>query len=496
MMPVVSQPYETDIEDEYLIEWEKCKASPAYFIDTYCQIRDSVSKKWIPFKLWRGQYLILKDWSENQYNIVIKARQLGLTWLAIAFALHGIIFDPIFEAIFVSKSQIESFDILSKERLRGMYKHLPDWMQAAHVVTDNVTHWRLSNGSGARAFAPTNVDSYSGNLLVIDEADYKDVDLDDLLVSAEPVIDAGGKLILISRGYKSNPESYFKKLYRAAKKGNNKYCPNFLAWDAHPRRTQEWYEAQCQHAMDTDGTLDSIYEKYPATDEQALAARTLDKRIPPQFLSRAYQERSPLGEDNLRPNTPIIPGARFYRMPNNGERFVIGADPAEGNPNSHESAAVVLDKNTGEEVALLAGRIQMDTFADYISQLSEFYNRAPALVERNNHGHTVLQWLKDHSKVKLLKGSDKQDGWQTNTKSKAELFTDAVIAVRDSDTIIHSFSVQQQLQSIDGSKLKAPDGQMDDQAMAFVIALMARRVAAIRNGGMVMGGYRDGVKRG
>lgn len=478
-----------------LVEWRKCKRSPAYFIDTYCQIRDSEAKRWIRFALWREQYEVLVGWNSTQYNIALKARQLGMTWLAISYALHGIVFNSHYEVIMVSKTQRESFDMLDKERLRGMYGRLPAWMKAREVTVDNVTHWRLSNGSGARAFPPNNVDSYSANLLVIDEADYPAVDLSSLLVSAEPVIDAGGKLILISRGYKDNPESYFKKLYRSARKGNDQYRSYFLPWYSRPSRTREWYEKQCATAMEREGTLDSIYEKYPETDEQALAARTLDKRIPPQFLSQCYEDADALDLDELHANAPVLPGLAIYRNPGNGERFVLGADPAEGNPTSDDSALHVLNIDTGEEVARLAGKIQVDTFASYVADMAQFFNNAKVLVERNNHGHAVILWLKDHSSVTLLKGKDNKLGWQTNTTSKAELYSDAISDFRERDAQIHSFSTMTQLQSIDGSTLNAPDGMHDDEAMSFVLALKGRRLNAMNDIPNIMWDYDDGFKR-
>jgi hypothetical protein len=472
------------IDEGILREWRKCKKSPAYFIDTYCQILDSVSQEWIPFKLWKAQYEVLVGWGQHQYNIAFKARQLGLTWLALGYGLWGIVFHRNFELVLVSRRQDEAFYIAGEERLRGMYARLPDWMQADLVVRDNAAHWRLSNGSGARAFPSNNVDSYSANLLMIDEADNPGIDLKRLLNSAKPTIDAGGKLLLVSRSYKEKPTSYFKALYRAGKAGKNQYNVAFLAWDVHPRRDADWYEAQCVDAMANEGTLDSVYEQYPATDEQALAPRTLDKRIPPMFISRCWEEVPALMvRDKHTPrhhplyrlgNAPTMPGLDVYVNPVYGREYVIGADPAEGNPTSDDSAAVVLDAVTGEECAVLAGKLEPSTFAGYLADLSAWYNDAAVLVERNNHGHAVLLALKGD--VRLLKGEDGKVGWQTNTRSKAEMYVQVVEALRDEDVRLHHFLTMTQLQSIDGSKLSAPEGEHDDLAVAFGLAVLAQGI--------------------
>jgi hypothetical protein len=44
------------------------------------------------------------------------------------------------------------------------------------------------------------------------------------------------------------------------------------------------------------------------------------------------------------------------------------------------------------------------------------------LCERNNHGHAVLLWLRDNSKLKRLPGHDLSPGWHTTTKAKALLY--------------------------------------------------------------------------
>lgn len=481
---------QTHVPSEWVQEWANCEADPAYFIYNYCKILDPVEKDWIPFHLWDAQFEVLDSWLANQYNLGLKARQVGLTWEALALANWGIIFHNNYEVMLVSRRLEEAWYIAGDERLRGMYRNLPDWMKGSEVVRDNAAHWRLSNGSGARAFPSNNVDSYSANLLIIDEADHPHIDLKTLLNSAKPTIDAGGKLILISRSYKEQPMSYFKTLYRVGKAGKNEFAVTFIPWFAHPSRTQEWYDEQCRNAMETEGTLDSVYEQYPATDVQALAANTLDKRIAPQFLSRCYVEMKALPRKMLHANAPDIPGLQIYRNPQAGEKFVLGADPAEGNPTSDDSAASVVEMDSGEEVAALAGKFEVDTFASYIKELSTYFNRAPALVERNNHGHAVILWLADNSRVRLIEGKDEKEGWQTNTVSKAELYADAVVNFRERDAVIHNFETLTQLQSIDGATLKAPPNMHDDRAVSFVLAQKARSVAVIAGQGARMGHYR------
>jgi len=60
---------------------------------------------------------------------------------------------------------------------------------------------------------------------------------------------------------------------------------------------------------------------------------------------------------------PPVPNLTVFAVPVPGRKYVIGADPAEGNPTSDDSAATVLDVETGEEVATLAGKFELALFA-------------------------------------------------------------------------------------------------------------------------------------
>jgi hypothetical protein len=220
--------------------------------------------------------------------------------------------------------------------------------------------------------------------------------------------------------------------------------------------------------------LDDLHEQYPATDAEALAPRSLDKRLPAEWLQRCYRPQEPLpGPFPEDQKPPAIPGLRVYALPVASHRYVIGADPAEGNPTSDDSALVVLDVDSREEVASLAGRFEPATFAAHLDAVGRYYQRARLLVERNNHGHAVLLWLRDHSELRCLGGHDLKTGWLSNSKGKPLLYDRAGEVLRDGEVVLHSLEIFSQLASIEGSTLRAPEGQPDDLAMAFVLGCQA-----------------------
>ncbi len=451
------------------LEWLKCYEDEAYFIDTYVQIYDAVQERWIPFKLWRSQLEPLRVMVNCRLSIHLKARQIGMTWLALAYALHKLLFRPISTVLLFSKRDDEAMELLS--RVKDMHARLPAWLQARNIDGDNAHEFELSNGSRALAFPTTAGDSYTATLVIGDEFDLVP-NQDRLIASVKPTIDNGAQMILLSRPDKSRPQTRFKQIYRAAKNGENDWTAVFLPWWAHPGRDQVWYERIRADIVSSTGSEDELHEQYPATDTEALAPRTLDKRLAPAWLEQCYVALEAL--DPLPSGAPSVPGLRVYCESETGAHYVIGADPAEGNPTSDDSALDVVCRETGEQVATLAGKFQPSTFAAHIDAVGRYYNGADVLVERNNHGHAVLLWLREHSRLYLVRGHDGKAGWHNTVRGKALLYDAAADAYRHGETTLHDFATYTQLASIEGSTLRAPEGEHDDRADANALALAFR----------------------
>ncbi len=458
-------------EADTIRELSRCSADPWYFIHHYCHVDSATTPtgggRWIPFHLWPAQIEMLDTIQTSTLIVALKARQLGFTWLIIAYVLWLMLFRRAATVLLFSKRDDEATDLL-EYRLKGMYRRLPVWMQAGKGRMDSMHQWQLSNGSRAMAFPTTAGHSYSASFVLIDEAD-KGPDLRKLLSAVKPTVDAGGQMVLLSSPDKDKPESIFKTIYRDARAGKNDYTPVFYPWSARPERDDEWYSRQVKNYP-----IDELRQEYPATEAEALAPRSIDKRLDSAWLEQCYQEGKPLTAPHvLGKDCPAITGLVIYATPRVDRSYVIGADPAENNPNSDDSAFVVLEKESGEQVASYAAITEPTVFAGYLDRVGTWYNHAPLLVEANNHGGTVLAWLRDHSKLQRLCDLNGKPGWTTTSKSKSYAYDKAAEVFRNQETVIHSFSDLVQLQSIEGSTLRAPEAQHDDRAIGYVLAIVA-----------------------
>lgn len=439
---------------------------------------DATAREWLRFTLWPAQREVLLALEQHRLTIILKARQLGLSWLAVGWALWIMLFRPAATTLFFSQRDPEATHLLAF-RLHGMLERLPIWMQPSLNV-DNEHEIQMANESVGMAFPTTGGRSYTATLAIVDEADFVD-DLDKLINAVKPTIDAGGRLILLSTANKSQPLSPFKRIYQAAKARKNNYRAIFLPWHAHPKRNEAWYAEQKRDVLERTGALDDLFQEYPASDIEALAARSLDRRFAAEWISGID------GSDaaDLLAVGPALPGLRTWRAPQPGEAFVIGADTAEGNPSSDESCLHVADL-LGEQVAELAGRFEPATFGAQIKTVSAYFNAAPALVERNNHGHAVLLWLAEFSSVQCLRGLDDKPGWIMSGSSKPLAYDNAAEAFRTGAARVRSAETLAQLASIQANTgrhdLAAPAGLLDDRATACVLAQAALKFCSVGPG--------------
>jgi len=318
------------------------------------------------------------------------------------------------------------------------------------------------------------------------------------LKAAQPTIDDGpGKMVVLSTVNDETPGSPFQKMIVEALKGLTEWKGLFFSWRAHPNRTQEWYDRKVSTAMTLFGSLDSVHKEYPESVEQALAGRSSSKRFPPLWIKHFSYECAPIPFHTGL----VLPGLSLYREVQDDQAYAVGADPAEGMQSSDDSVITVVDKETREEVAVLAGKIEPSTLADYAAALCEYYNNATLLYERNNHGILFGDRMrKAHLEVILKAGEDGKPGWHTSYPSKVKLYTHAVEmmqnfirmatgeAERELDPsflpkIIHNPKTISQLESIESGDANkapaAPDGFHDDYAMAWVLAQECAGVGAV-----------------
>lgn len=454
----------TTTPGEQLKEWRKSAASPAYFVHTYGRLLDPGSEEWKPFHLWPAQVRVLAAMRDEKLVAVLKARQLGLSWLALGYALWLATFQANAIILMFSKSDTEAKELVT--RYQGMHERLPPFLQR-EVERSNDHVLEFTTGSRAQAFASggTGGRSYTASLVIVDEADFAPR-LKNLLTAVKPTIDAAGQLFLISTADKDKPNSTFKRVWRAGEAGRNGYHAIFLPWSSRPGRDEAWYARQKAEAA----SIDDLYQEYPAEPAEAMSTRSESKRFQWAWFANVFEPAEPVADER----TPTIPGLTCYLLPQAGAEYVVAVDTSEGDPTSDPSPATVFQKDTWEEVAHLYGIFEPSILADYVRQLGEYYNTAVVCVERNNHGHAVILALDVAGYESIyINPFDKKKGWLSNSKYKPLAVNKTADALRDESLILHTEATKLELANLEAATLAAPEGDHDDRALTIVIGVAA-----------------------
>jgi hypothetical protein len=498
--------YDTEVAvDEFFKCSEHSVESLLYFIINYAYIYSNDDQGWIPFELWDTDCepydnqvdLIHKVYNDN-FIIVLKSRQVGMTWICLVIGLWFMLFHPEQAILLLSKGEEEARELL--KRLKGIYSRLPDWMKAEGTPTNNLEEWVLSNGSRAKSVSTKGGDSMTFTIAIVDEADLihrANTPLSQVMLNIEPTVGLKGKLILLSKSDKSRPKSTFKSIYKAAKAGKNRFVSAFMPWHVNPKRTKEWHKQQEEVSMDIDGTLDTLHESYPATPQEALSPKSGNKRLPYVVVQYAYEEREPLYvynstlDDENELDIPEIENLVVYVLPDPDREYFIGVDPAEGLADGDNAAFCVSD-DEGKLCARYKGKVDPAILAGHVDKVSGFYQNAEVLYERNNHGILFKKEMQDnYPHVKLLKGwtasgDGTKPGWFTTLASKTYAYDSVANFLRkiqkhnkklkdnaEPIKVLYDEEVYTQLTSIETSTLKAPQGEEDDLAVAMVLSLVA-----------------------
>ena len=139
-------------------------------MDNYAKVEHPI-KGLVPFKTYQYQQDLLKAYLNQRFNIVLKARQLGITAITGGFISWLCLFHKCQNVLIIGTKQE-----ISKTTLRvvkNIVKNLPKWMVPGVVRIDvnNRTGVEFTNGSRISAVTTTKDAGRSSaiSLLFVDE---------------------------------------------------------------------------------------------------------------------------------------------------------------------------------------------------------------------------------------------------------------------------------------------------------------------------------------
>lgn len=490
-----------------------CASHPAHLLD---QVRcvDAKTGERFEFHLkdetsgWYWQRGVLDMWVEHDKSACLKARQLGITWLAGGLGLWTVLYRPGTRVLCVSIKEDEAAKLVG--RIWDMFESLPVHLKNGVKVLkpkeghrpSTVIELQHENGMVSTITGlPSSPKAGHGEtaaLAIYDEFARQEY-AEDTYTAGLPTIAGGGKIIIIStaNGVSSvdtqgNPRgNFFHHLWTHAETYGIE--TQFLAWDLHPDRDEKWYR---EYAMALPARKRA--EQFPRNpheafllsgaqyfDEEALAWYA-EHGIRRPLYSCRFSRTAP---DKARMERSKHGCIHVFEEPIPDHSYAIAVDTATGRGQDY-CAATVIDLNTMAFAAKIHGKLDADHYAFQLHYLGRWYKTAQIAVESaGGYGEAVTMFLRDgkdgrpaYPKLYRHRLANRPDfhehkayGFPMTSKTRPMVLAGLERAIREKalpwvdGESLHEY--QTFVEHDSGTSPRAQEGCNDDRVMADAIAV-------------------------
>lgn len=462
-------------------EYKKCASDPGHFMKKYCQIQHPQKGK-IPFHLYPFQEQSLHQLRDNDYNIILKSRQLGISTLSAGYALWLMTFYSDKNILVIATKQEVAKNLVLKVKV--MYEYLPSWLKLP-TVEDNKLSLRLNNGSQIKATSSSGDSGRSEalSLLIIDEAAFIS-NVEEIWISAQQTLATGGGAIILSTP--NGTGNFFHKTWVGAESEQNRFNTIRLKWDVHPERDQTWRDKQ-----------DELLGPKGAAQECDCDFISSGQTVVDGPLIQWYEQttvQDPIEKRYLDGNLWVWEQADYSKD------YIVVADVARGDSADY-SAFHVIDVESVTQVAEYKGQISTKDYGNLLVNVATEYNDALLVIENANIGWATIQVAIDRGYknlyyspkdgsisdvsqqlaryVDLKDTSQMVPGFSMTSRTRPLVISKLDIYTRERVPVIRSRRLIDELYVFiwNGARAEAQHGYNDDLVMSFSTALWIRDTA-------------------
>lgn len=300
----------------------------AYFTEAYGHLRPPTGPA-IPFDLWPEQRIVLEEIRQDLRQFWAKARQLGMTWLALHDAFHLLAFDPFnlyARVLALSRTGGDASKLLM--RGRAIQEQLPAFLRPEEASDTRRSMTRfgiLGRGEMVSLMGtPDAARMETATLAILDEfAFYRNRGAGRTLTAVQPTLGALGRLIVLSTGNgpadaPGDGQAFAEQTERGRSRGVLRKVERaeiyesetadgksrrlvFLPASTDPnRRSKAWRESERDSYM----TEEEFEAEHPETIDHALQGQPRTKVYPPAGIAAALRLGGELRELRLAGKLP------------------------------------------------------------------------------------------------------------------------------------------------------------------------------------------------
>jgi hypothetical protein len=453
-------------------EITKCGKDPAYFLNNYAKISHP-EKGLIPFKTYDFQTELLKSYNDHRFNVILKARQLGISTITAGYVAWLMLFRREKNILVVATKFSTAANLVKK--VKALIKNMPDWIKISDINVDNRTAFELTNGSQIKA-STTSTDagrSEALSLLVVDEAAHVP-ELEEMWKALYPTLSTGGRCIALSTP--NGVGNWFHQTYVDADEGRNSFFTTKLPWDVHPERDKDWYEKETRNMSNRD-IAQELECNFNMSGETVIHPADIQR-----MLKAVRDPKYRTGFDR---------NYHIWEEYQPGAEYLLVADVARGDGRDY-SVFHVIKLNTMEIVAEYQGKPSLDMFANLLNSSGREYGESMLVVENNNIGFSVLEKLIDmeypniyysikstHQYVDQITAestSNAVPGFTTSSKTRPLIVAKMEEFIRNSAITVYSARTISEFKTFiwNNGKPEAMRSYNDDLIMSLAIACWIR----------------------
>jgi len=453
-------------------EVTKCGKDPVYFLNNYAKISHP-DRGLIPFKTYDFQTDLLESFNDHRFNIILKARQLGISTITAGYIAWLMLFRREKNILVVATKFSTAANLVKK--VKALIKNMPEWIKISEISVDNRTAFELTNGSQIKASttSPDAGRSEALSLLVVDEAAHVP-ELEDMWRALYPTLSTGGRCIALSTP--NGVGNWFHQNYIDAEEGRNGFFTTKLPWDVHPERDSEWFEKETKNMSRRD-IAQELQCNFNMSGETVINPEDIEK-----MLSIVTEPKHRTGFDrNYHIWEEYCPGFEY----------LLVADVARGDGKDY-SVFHVIKISTMEVVAEYQGKPNIDMFANLLNSVGREYGDCMLVVENNNIGFSVVEKLIEveypnvyhsikstHEYVDQLGAEGKNSavpGFTTSLKTRPLIIAKLEEFIRNGAVTIYSSRTVSELKTFvwNNGKPQAMRSYNDDLVMSLAIACWVR----------------------
>lgn len=443
----------------------------------------------------------------TQRDVVLKARQMGFTTLEQVRDIFYFLTVPGARVVVTCQSitgngparQLsQNFRVMFQSLERaGLGLKFRSESASEWILADRDSSLRIVEAGASEAAAAKKGRAGTISRLHLTETAYYEFADDTLNAMLECVPSAAHGSEIVDESTPNGANGFFYRQCKSAGIKASAYRLHFFPWHvaseyATPLSPGESIEptTEREHLLVSRGVKPEQIKWYRAKVEDKGQEKT-DQEYPSDpetcFLvsGRGFFEQSITARLLDRATAPIELRSRdrisIWKLPAPGRRYLIAADTSEGT-GGDSSGAVVRDFETNELCAVLLGQFTPWQLAEALAALGTEYNGAIVAVERNNHGHSVLQALERERKYeRIFKGPDFKNGWLTSSSTRPMMLDALEDAHRSgawSSVCRNTLAQMRTFIVTSAGRAQAANGEHDDMVIAEAIWWAVRRKPA------------------